>query len=161
MKNAFSLIEILFSIIAIGVLVFFLFPNLLNLKEKSVIESMSYTITTGIEHAIENSISWMYLERDQFFKLKDILVINEKELVPGFKWNYTTNGPYNKDGTYSLRDETYSVPQVVLRITLDKDEKVIKYRIYCKNIKISTHEKLREMCIEKWGDEDIQGEVSF
>jgi len=161
MKKAFTLLELIFIILVIGVLAGIAIPLFFNLKEKSVIESMSYTITTGLDLAVENSVNWMYLEGNSSFKLEDILKINEKELVPGLKWNYTTNGDYNKDGTYSLRDETYSEPQVVLRITLDKDEKVIKYRINCKNIKVETHKKLREMCIEKWGDEDIQEEVNF
>lgn len=161
MKKAFTLLELIFIILIIGILAGVAISHFLNLKERSVIESMSYTITTGLDLAVENVVNWIYLEGNRTFKLKDILIINEKELVPGLKWNYTTNGGYNKDGTYSLRDETYATPQVVLRITLSKDENVIKYRIDCGNLKIETHKKLREMCIEKWGDEDIQEEVSF
>ncbi|WOE68743.1 type II secretion system protein [Hydrogenimonas thermophila] len=161
MKKAFTLLELIFIVIVIGLLAAVGISHFINLKERTVIESMSYTVTTGLDLAVQNAINWMYLEGSSTFKLDDILIINEKELVPGLKWNYTTNGDYNKDGTYSLRDETYATPQVVLRITLNKSENVIKYRINCKNIKISTHEKLREMCIEKWGDEDIQEEVNF
>jgi len=90
----------------IGILVGVANSIFLNLKERSVIESMSYTITSGIKFAIENSINKIYLNKDDNFKLKDILQINEKELISGLKWSYTTNGSYNKDGTYSLRDET-------------------------------------------------------
>jgi len=161
MKSAFTLFELIFIVIITGILAFVIVPNFLNIKEKSVIESMFYTVTTGIDLAIENSINRMYLDANTTFKLKDILKINEQELVPGLKWNYTTNGAYNRDGTYSLRDETYSVPKVVLRITLDKTKKVIKYRFNCKNLKVETHKKLREMCIEKWGDEDIKEEINF
>jgi len=161
MKSAFTLFELIFIVIITGILAFVIVPNFLNIKEKSVIESMFYTVTTGIDLAIENSINRMYLDANTTFKLKDILKINEQELVPRLKWNYTTNGAYNRDGTYSLRDETYSVPKVVLRITLDKTKKVIKYRFNCKNLKVETHKKLREMCIEKWGDEDIKEEINF
>ncbi|WP_456480003.1 prepilin-type N-terminal cleavage/methylation domain-containing protein [Nautilia sp.] len=161
MKKAFTLIEIIFVIVIIGLLSSFVLPRLLNLKAHSVIESISYTLTTGTDQALEAAANYIYLENNTSFKLRDILKINEQQLVPGLKWNYTTNGSYNKDGTYSLRDETYASPQVVLRITLDKDNRLIKFRINCKNLRVSTHGKLRELCIKKWGDEDIQEEISF
>ena len=161
MKKAFTLIELIFVIVVIGILISVAIVSFYKLKAHSVIESMSYTLTSGVHEAAELASNYMYLENNFTFKLGDILYISEKELVKGLKWNYTTNGSYNKDGTYSLRDETYSTPQVVLRITLDKEDRVIKYRINCKNLKQSTHKDLRELCIKKWGDEDIQDEVSF
>jgi len=161
MNKAFTLLELIFVILVIGLLAGMAIPYFSYLKERSVIESISYTVTTGLDLAVENAANWIYLEGNSTFKLKDILIINEKELVPGLKWNYTTSGWYNKDGTYSLRDETYATPQVVLRITLNKDENVIKYRIDCGNLKIETHKRLREMCIEKWGSGNIQEEVNF
>jgi len=161
MKKAFTLIEIIFVVVIIGLLVSVALPKFLNLKAHSIIESMSYTLTSGLKEASETAINYSYLEDNATFKLADILYIPQEELTNGLKWNYTTNGSYNVDGTYSLRDETYSTPKVVLRITLDKDEKVIKYRINCKNLKQSTHGKLRELCIKKWGDEDIQDSVNY
>ena len=161
MKKAFTLIEIIFVVVIIGILSAFAIPKFLNLKYHTVIESMSYTLTTGVKNAVELASNYMHLENNTSFKLRDVLKINEQELAPGLKWNYTTNGGYNTDGTYSLRDETYATPKVVLRITLDKDERVIRYRINCKNLKIATHGKLRELCIQKWGDEDIQEDINF
>ena len=162
MSKAFTLIELIFVIVVLGILSAVAIPKFFNLKQHSVIESLSYTLTSGVSEAIELAENYMYLEENKSFKLGDVLKINEQELDSGLKWNYTTRGAYNKDGTYSLRDETYSPsPKVVLRITLDKDERVIKYRINCKNLKVSTHKKLRELCIKKWGDKDIQEDVSF
>ena len=161
MKKAFTLIEIIFVIVIIGLLSMVAIPKFKELKNHSVIESMSYTLTTGVHEAVELAVNYMDLENNTTFKLGDVLHINEEELVYGLKWNYTTNGSYNKDGTYSLRDETYSTPRVVLRITLDKENRLIRYRINCKNLKQSTHGELRELCIKKWGDEDIQREISF
>ncbi len=161
MTKAFTLIELIFVIVVLGILSSVAIPKFFNLKQHSVIESMSYTLISGVSEAVELAENYMYLEDNNSFKLGDVLKINEQELDSGLKWHYTTSGAYNKDGTYSLRDETYSSPKVVLRITLDKDERVIKYRISCKNLKVSTHKKLRELCIKKWGDEDIQEEVGF
>ncbi len=161
MKKAFTLIEIIFVIVIIGLLATVAIPRFLNLKNHSVIESMSYTLTTGLNEALETASNYMYLENNTTFKLGDILHINEQKLVSGIKWNYTTRGKYNRDGTYSLRDETYSTPRVVLRITLDKNDRVIKYRIDCKNLKTKTHKVLRKLCIKKWGNADIQEDVGF
>jgi len=161
LKKAFTLIELIFVIVIIGVLSAVAIPKFLNVKNHSIIESMSYTLTSGVKNATELALNYMYLEDNNTFKLEDILFINELELTSGLRWNYTEAGSYNSDGTYSLRDEDYSTPQVVMRITLDKDERVIKYRIDCGNIKLSTHGDLRELCAEKWGTEDIQETVGF
>jgi len=161
MKRAFTLLELLFVIVIISLLSAIALAVFNKLKSHAVIESMSYTHTTGVSKAISLALNYYDIEKNDSVKLGDILVIPNLELVSGLKWNYTTNGSYNKDGTYSLRDETYSTPKVVMRITLFKDERKINYRINCKNINSKTHAILREMCIEKWGDEDIQEDVTF
>jgi len=161
LKKAFTLLELVFVIVIIGILSAVAIPKFLNVKNHSVIESMSYTLTSGVKNATELALNYMYIEDNTSFKLNDVLFINELELVKNLKWNYTQSGSYNKDGTYSLRDEDYSTPAVVMRITLDLDERVIKYRIDCGNIKLSTHGDLRKLCAEKWGTEDIQGTVGF
>jgi len=161
MKKSFTLIELIFVIVIIGLLASVLVMKLKNIKNRTVIESMSYTLVSGLKNAVELASNYMYLENNTTFKLGDVLKITEQELAPGLKWNYTTNGSYNTDGTYSLRDETYSTPKVVLRITLDKKDRVIRYRIACKNLKSTTHATLRQMCIDKWGEEEIQEDIGF
>ena len=163
MKKSFTLIEIIFVIVIIGILAAVAIPFYKNLKNRAIINNMSYIIS----HSIPNAVIAAVLKVEDgnlSFRLKDILVINELEYTNDFKWNYTTSGSYNKYGTYSLRDESYSNPKVVLRVTLDlndSNKRVIKYRINCKNIKTSTHKKLRELCIDHWGDKDIQERIQF
>jgi len=162
MRNSFTLIEMIFVIVVIGILAAIAIPKYMKLKAHSVIESMSYTMTTGLEEAVSLAMNYMDLENNDTFKLGDVLKIpDDKELAPGLKWNYTTRGSYNVDGTYSLRDETYSTPKIVMRITLFKDKRTITYRINCKNLKTTTHPVLRELCIAKWGDEDIEDNITF
>jgi len=135
-------------------------PFYKNLKSRSIINHMSYIISHSISDAVV-SASLKIKNGNSNFKLKDILIIDKLEYTKDFKWHYTQRGKFNRYGTYSLRDESYSEPKVVLRITLDLNKRVIKYRINCKNIKISTHKKLRELCIKRWGDKDIKEEVQF
>jgi len=161
MKKSFTLIELVFVIVIIGILAAVAIPKFNKLKYHSVIESMSYTLTSGVKEAVALAVNYLDLENNTSFKLGDILKIPNQELVPGLRWNYTIKGTYNKDGTYSLRDETYSTPKVVMRITLFKDKRIINYRINCKNIKKTTHPVLRELCIQKWGDGDIQEDIHF
>ena len=160
MQKSFTLIEIIFVIVIIAILAVTAIPFYKNLKYRVIINNMSYIISHSIPDAVV-AASLKIEDGNLSFKLKDILFINELEYTKDFKWNYTTQGGFNKYGTYSLRDESYSDPKVVLRVTLDLNESVIKYRINCKNIKISTHKKLRELCIEHWGDKDIQEEIQF
>ena len=184
MKKGFTLVEIIFVILIIEILVTVgvVISEFSKIRAHSVIESMSYTLTTGVSEAVELAQNYMDLENNKSFKLGDVLQIDNldtktsdysnpnyisvygRELVKGLRWHYTTrNTPKfkNRDGTFDLKDTTYSSPRVVLRITLDKDERVIRYRINCKNIKKKTHPVLRELCIKKWGDKDIQEDIHF
>jgi len=130
-----------------------------NLKNIAIINSMSYIISRSIPNAV---ITASLIEDDNLsFRLKDILFINELEYTKDFKWRYTK---YYRHGTYSLRDESYPKPKVVLRVTLDLNEsnkKIIEYRINCIRINILTHKKLRELCIKHFGNKDIKERIQF
>ena len=160
MKKSFTLIEIILVIVIISILAAVAIPFYNNLKNRTIINNMSYIISHSIPNAVVTA-SLQLEDGNLDFKLKDILFINELNYIKKLRWHYTTQGGYNKYGTYSLRDESYSTPKVVLRVTLDLNESVIKYRINCKNIKLSTHKKLRGLCIEHWGDKDIQEKIQF
>ena len=162
MKKSFTLLEIIFIIVIIGVLLGLVIPLYKNIRHMSIINHMSYIISHSIPDAVV-AASLKVKDGNLSFKLKDILIIDNLEYTKDFKWHYTQRGKFNKYGTYSLRDESYSDPKVVLRVTLDlnNSNRVIKYRINCKTIKVSTHKKLRELCIKRWGDKDIKEEVQF
>ena len=160
MKISFTLLEIIFTIVIIGILVAIAFPFYKNLKNKAIITHMSYIISKSIPNAVI-AASLKAKDGNLSFRLKDILVINNLEYIKDFKWHYTK---YYRHGTYSLRDESYPIPKVILRVTLDLDESnksIIEYRINCLRINISTHKKLRKLCIKHFGDKDIKERIQF
>ena len=160
MKKSFTLVEVIFVIIIISILVIVAISFYKDLKNKSIINHMSYIISHSIPNAV-TSASLKISNGNLSFRLKDILFISELEYTKDFKWHYTK---YYRHGTYSLRDESYSNPKVVLRITLDLDESnksIIEYRINCMRINTSTHKKLRELCIKHFGNKDIKERIQF
>jgi prepilin-type N-terminal cleavage/methylation domain-containing protein len=168
MKKGFTLIELIFVVLVIGLLAAVAVPRFLNLKAHAVIESMSYVLTTGISQAVEAAQNYMYLENNNTFTLKDILEIPDTRLYKNLKWHYTsTSTPdfYNPDGTYNLKDSSdYYInnkSKTVMRITLYKDKRIIQFKISCKALSKDKHPVLRELCIQKWGDEDIQEDIHF
>ena len=163
MKKSFTFLEIILVIAIIGALVAIITPLYKNLKHLSIVNHMSYIISHSIPDAVV-AASLKVKDGNLSFKLKDILIIDELEYTKDFKWHYTQRGKFNKYGTYSLRDESYPQPKVILRITLDlneSDESLIEYRINCLRINISTHKKLRELCIKYFGDKDIKERIQF
>ena len=159
-KKSFVLIEVIFAIIIISVLFIIIVPIYKNLKNKAIITHMSYIISKSIPNAVI-AASLKAKDGNLSFRLKDILVINNLEYTKDFKWHYTK---YYRYGTYSLRDESYPIPKVILRVTLDLDESnksIIEYRINCLRINISTHKKLRKLCIKHFGDKDIKERIQF
>ena len=161
MKKSFTLIEIIFVIVIIAILAATIIPFYKNLKDRIIINHMSHIISSSVPNAVV-AASLKVKDGNFSFRLKDILVINKIEYTKDFKWSYTK---YYRHGTYSLKDESnLSNEKVVLRITLDlneSSESVIEYRINCMRINISTHKKLREFCIKRFGDKDIKERIQF
>jgi len=122
MRNAFTLIELIFVTVIIGILAAVLLMNLQHAKQKAKVLSIVSTTYNGALHAYQSAVNKVNLENNTSFKLRDLVEIT------GSCWSYNKSykdglfGCYNND-----KSKSYSY------IYLDKTKSEIVYRIDCNN----------------------------
>lgn len=70
MKKAFSLIEIIFVIVILGIIISFAAPKLMDTKDSALVSTLKRDITTTI-----NSIQSYYLLNQKIDNIEDVLTI--------------------------------------------------------------------------------------
>jgi len=125
MKKAFTLIELIFVIVIIGLLAAVAVPKFLNLKQHATANNVIKTTVDGAQQAVETATNWQDLEDNSTFVLSDILKIKGKN------WSYdssTANGRYHYD----------EGGNVVAEINFSRDNREVNYSINCNNFSDST-----------------------
>ena len=125
MKKAFTLIELIFVIVIIGVLAAVAVPKFLNLKQNAEANNVIKTTIDGAQQATEAAVNYIDLENDNTFTLQDILKIKGKN------WNYDSS---TADGRFHYDDGG----NVVAEINLSKANREVNYSINCDNFSDST-----------------------
>ena len=118
MKKAFTLIELIFVIVIIGLLSAVAVPKFLNLKQNAEANNVIKNIVDGAQQATETATNWQDLENNSTFVLSDILKLKGKN------WSYDSG---TADGRYHYDDGSNTVAE----INFSRTNREVNYSIDC------------------------------
>ena len=146
MKKAFTLIELIFVIVIIGLLAAVAVPKFVNLKQSAEASNVVKTTIDIASAAVNVAINLRDLEGDNNFTLKNLVKLDGKG------WKYKNDN----DGKYQYYDSINE--QVIAEITLYKNKNIIKYKIDCEKF---NDEKTKTKCKKLLGNVQNSIEVNL
>lgn len=118
-RNAFTLVELIFVIVIIGVLSAVAIPKFKSLKQNAEVKALIKTTTDAAASAVSAAVNQSDLEENATVTLGDLVT------VQGKGWTYIddTNGSYEYNTTVGN----------VATIQLNKAARTVNYTIDCNN----------------------------
>lgn len=113
MKSAFSLLELIFAIVILGIIASFAVPKLMDTKDSALISTIKRDINTSI-----NSIQSYYLLNQKIEKISDIMNINDTN------WIISDLKMQDKNSCLSLEVKTSDLGNKTIELTVDDTKEI-------------------------------------
>ncbi len=118
MRQGFTLIELIFVIVIIGLLSAVAVPKFLHLKQNAEASNLIKNVVDGAQQTTETAVNWQDMENNNTFVLSDVLKLKGK----GWTYDSTT-----ANGRYYYNDGS----NLVAEINFSRVAREVNYSIDC------------------------------
>ena len=119
MKSAFSLLELIFAIVILGIIASFAIPKYIDTKDSALVSTIKRDVNTAV-----NSIQSYYLLNQKIEKISDAMTINNTN------WTVTDTKLTDKNSCLSLEIKTSTSGAKSIEVSVD----TTKTTTICKKI---------------------------